>query len=232
LVDPVIVYAERAQLADTPAILLGLWRFLLGAVTLSASVVLIAWAGDAPSPSAANTLPIILYALLHFIALYWAHTGLASVQIGCMRLNGYIVPERYVAVLAASDAADFWRRWNTYVGAWLRRYIFLPTALVLARRRRAKNIDKAFALLLAFACIGLLHDVFAYLERREETARGTLGFLAAAGSVLVWFGISRWGQAVRERLPDFAKAPRFAAAFVGRAYLWLTVVSAVWYFGK
>jgi D-alanyl-lipoteichoic acid acyltransferase DltB (MBOAT superfamily) len=102
-----------------------------------------------------------------------AHSGLASVQIGLMRLIGHEVPERYDFPLLARSPAEFWRRWNIWVGRWAQRYVFTPLAVAQARtwRKRAPLVGQGLAALATFTAIGLLHDAFFFC--RDLSTAGT-----------------------------------------------------------
>jgi hypothetical protein len=69
-------------------------------------------------------LPLYLYAL---------GSGLSDVAIGLAAMVGVAVTENFRAPWRARDAADFWRRWQASLGAWLRRYVYHPLATGGAR---------------------------------------------------------------------------------------------------
>ena len=155
-----------------------------------------------------------------FVAQYAMHSGLASVQIGVMRQAGHELPERYNKPFLARNPVDFWRRWNTYVGAWVERYLFAPTAIRLGRvrvgRYRGSVAAQASALMLSFFAMGVMHDAFDFAERRVIHARAT-GLLTMGGAMaLSWIiversGVLRWSAS---RLGDARAA--WLVPFVGR----------------
>jgi D-alanyl-lipoteichoic acid acyltransferase DltB (MBOAT superfamily) len=121
---------------------------------------------------------------------YTAHSGVASIQIGCMRQLGYNIPERYRYPLFAHNPAEFWRRWNTYVGTWARSYVFVPLFSFLTRRvgrrRKGAGVCYAVAVVTTFSAVGLLHDAFATGARWTWKASITEWFFAIGCIVVAW----------------------------------------------
>src|ERR1700730_9647811 len=74
------------------------------------------------------------YGALQALNLYFAHSGLSSIQIGLIRLLRYQIPERYNYPFLAKSPQEFWRRWNIWLASWAKRYLFFPTAFLLRRR--------------------------------------------------------------------------------------------------
>jgi D-alanyl-lipoteichoic acid acyltransferase DltB (MBOAT superfamily) len=144
---------------------------------------------------------------LRLTQLYLSHAGLAHIQIGLMRQSGYIVPERYRAPLLARDPFDFWRRWNSYVGDWLRRYVFEPSIARLGERRQTRS-TRILALLVTLAASGLLHDAFTYALDKAWSARALSFFLASGCAMVAWAGLSRLRRRVA---PSAAGAARLTS---------------------
>jgi D-alanyl-lipoteichoic acid acyltransferase DltB (MBOAT superfamily) len=120
-------------------------------------------------------------------------------QIGLMRLIGYEVPERYRYPFLARSPEDFWRRWNTWLGSWAKRYLFYPLALHLRRNYRKlwPVLQQAAAVVATFLFIGLLHDFAAYEAHvcdpanRTASLGVTLLFFAYGLTFVVWVGATR-----------------------------------------
>src|SRR5262249_9207892 len=135
----------------------------------------------------AGAAAAMLHGLLRVAAEYSLQSGLASVQLGMLRQFGYQIPERFRYPLMAQDPLDFWRRWNMYVGSWIRRYVFLPMALRLRRGTHLPaGLAKAAAFLAAFVVIGFLHDAFVYTSSFQPSLRGAYWFVGAGLSVIAW----------------------------------------------
>jgi D-alanyl-lipoteichoic acid acyltransferase DltB (MBOAT superfamily) len=122
--------------------------------------------------------------------VYLAFTGLADLQIGLMRQLGYVIPERYDHVLRARSPRDFWRRWNTYVGAWARLYVFQPLAAVVSKRLASNAVAKKLAhgtiLFITFAVVGALHDAYATASSMRLLTSTTQWFCINALVMFAW----------------------------------------------
>lgn len=206
-VNPAIVYSRRGTVVAPPALNgPGLLRITLGVCALLASGVIASLADrtallatGAGAASAANKIA----------SAYFAYSGLASVQIGFMRQIGVQVPERYPRPYAALSPREFWSRWNTYVGAWVRLYVFRPMAISLAKARlRHKALGRAAIIVASFFCIGLLHDFYASFVQQRFALHLTFWFVANAIALLTW-------EALATALPKGfeQRVPRLAARF-------------------
>lgn len=204
LVSPTLVWAERGQPLGSRA----LWRSGARRCALALCTFGAQDAVRYAALSNAALLPATAVTVLHGIAFYLGHSGLASLQIGGMALLGFRVPERYVYPLLATSPLDFWRRWNTWIGSWARRYLFMPLSTQLRRSLPALPafVAQGAAALATFALIGALHD--------GPRIAGSLHPLAAAPSlaatamftgfgalVVMWAGVER---ALRKRRPATA----------------------------
>ena len=110
-----------------------------------------------------------------------------------MQIPGYDVPERYHWPLLARSPMEFWRRWNMYIGAWARRYVFTPLALALRRRHHGwpGAVRQSVVVLSTFALIGLAHDFAGLATQHPVAAAGLLFFALHAAGLLIWVGTSR-----------------------------------------
>jgi hypothetical protein len=230
LVNPVLVYAQRGEHVSPPRLhaggllrsALGL-AALFGATLVSCLLVSVTTVNDPLAAAAVEPAAMITAAAGRFLAEYMRHSGLASLQIGLMRQLGHVIPERYDFPLLARDPLDFWRRWNTYVGAWIQRYVFSPAALRWGRGalRSRPAAAKSAALLLAFVTVGLLHDAYHYCAGAGLELRATRFFLACAALGLGWAGC----RALARTSGEYARAWRSAAALAARAPLWAGLLS-------
>lgn len=199
LVDPTVSFPDRARAASSSTwnvarrigqgsalMMLGYalmegWTWLLRLIT--------AHEGDAT-----RILVLSLAAVVAFFSMYWVKAGVAHVRIGLMQTLGRQTPECFDHPYLASSPLDFWRRWNRWVGDWVRRYLFAPLALYLARRAKTYNVSSAgaqgIAVLGAFAAMGVLHDwlIFANLGVPTFVYLRVFGF--AAFGLLVWEAVA------------------------------------------
>jgi hypothetical protein len=238
LVNPVLVYPQRGtELAAPGWSLWGVMRISAGLLTLFASMVLLQIArGTFGTPGksgleTASGTAIVGFAVLRFLAEYARHSGLASLQIGLMRQLGYVVPERYVWPIFATSPLDFWRRWNTYVGAWALRYVFSPFALGFGKATGAARLRLAQTggVLVTFAVVGLLHDAYVYSSSFRIAPHSLLVFVASGGLVLLWLAAAE----VRTRLPiAFGRVAASATRIAGAIAFWGTTLALfTWWVG-
>jgi hypothetical protein len=206
VVNPVLVYAERGTPAPQEGRLLdGLTRISIGVgawvsqdwIEAGASLL---GGGPTGAPVVRGIdASITVAGAASLVARYFAQSGLASIQIGFMKLAGYRVPECYVYPLFSRSPREFWQRWNTWVGSWARRYVFLPASLALRRRYRQcpASVATAAMVLVTFVVVGLLHDFPLLVNRMRHPLDGwprprmSLFFGLSAAVLLVWLGAAR-----------------------------------------
>lgn len=184
LVNPVLVYAERGRyhaLCRPTALLRSIAGILVlfGGMLVSSSTRHLA-----PRPLGLET---VLACIVALFATYWQHSGLASLQIGFMRFIGYDVPERYRYPIFATSPMEFWRRWNTYLGSWARRYLFNPTVLSLGRTgvcNRAKALG--IGAVTTFLIVGLLHELTDFVTNRPLSLRWVVFFILQGLTLICW----------------------------------------------
>lgn len=236
LVNPTIVFRERGIRVSRPriggvalarvSVGLGLWilqdAWNQHVVGLWAPVFPATPLGAAGVGDYANRLAYFWCAA---IALYFAHSGLANIQIGLVRMFGWKVPECYRYPFLSTSPLDFWRRWNIWVLTWVKRYVFFPLARVLLRARNPvrRHASRALLVLLTFGAVGLLHDyglwAMGALSQSVNPLSATIMFLIFGLIVVGWRVAEAGLQPVRtvvERLPG--------ATFASRAISWLCFV--------
>jgi hypothetical protein len=198
LVNPVLVYPLAGRAVRQPGFYReGFRRCAIGLVALafSSAVMLPLSVAAQDGHFGVFSLPEssrpIVFGPLRFLAEYGSHAGLAALQIGLMGQLGYDLPERYNRPLLATSPLDFWRRWNTYVGEWARRYVFWPISVRAGRARllRGGRTALAVSVVATFAFTGVLHDAAFYFGDFVVSSRGTLTFLAASLFLLCWIGL-------------------------------------------
>lgn len=199
LVNPCLVWQERGAMRRRPrGRATDLSRCALGAGAIAVHFAAL-WACANLSLTTDTLLPtraaapgilgFIGYYALRFLAGYAAHSGVASLKIGMMGLLGYDVPERYNYPWLAKDPADFWRRWNTYIGAWAKRYVFWPLAKALQRRATTSSWNLAArgtAVLATFVLIGLLHDYAVFARDHRWPLGGVFVFGLNGLALIAW----------------------------------------------
>ena len=206
LVNPALVYGRRG--VDEGTVRLdarGLARLLQGAGLMFLAEIVPFLVRFQPRGG-----PQVLSGALSLIRIYATHTGLASVQIGLCRQIGMKLPERYERPFGASSPKEFWRRWNTYVGGWIRLYVFQPLAMYGRRRLRLDGPSLSlFSVLASFAAVGMLHDMYSSLLAHRVRLTWALWFAANGVILLAW-------EAAKHRTRR-ARIPRFWSAVATRA---------------
>ena len=211
LVDPSLVFTHRARPVKDSVVVRerarGARRSMIGLLFLSAQTLIASWLQQfvfhrpwwmTLDGFAAGYLGLLVASLGGVFAIFLAHAGLAHLQIGYLRMAGFAVMERYNRPYLATSPADFWRRWNVWLGTWARIYLYLPLARAIGRRTtRLRSLGTISALLGTFLFMGLAHDfvpVLFALNRGSSIQAPfvmTAFFLAAGLLVIIWDGATR-----------------------------------------
>lgn len=227
LVDPTIVVLERSRRVAAPALnVQGVLRILLGIAGLVLAVSILAPLSLALSEPAPVLLEIFgrygviaVFAIVKFVTEYAKHSGLASLQIGLMRQIGYVTPERYAYPILATTPLDFWRRWNIYLGQWVKRYLYWPLALRIGRiwRRMPSVVVNGSAALVAFIAVGAMHVAYGYTESFRLPVGWLLWFTFHGVFMVAWAGAQHYFGA---RVPRAAMIVSAAgrACFLGMLF--------------
>jgi len=77
-----------------------------------------------PAAYTATETVIALYAFT--MQLYCDFSGYTDVARGSAMLMGIQLPENFDRPYAATNPADFWRRWHMTLSSWLRDYLYFP----------------------------------------------------------------------------------------------------------
>jgi hypothetical protein len=207
LVNPVLVFAERGARAEGSNLeVRGLSRFLLGiGVLLVGTLALRPLTAELRHYSTEETLSDLFspvaFGVAWIFAEYAAHSGLASLRIGLMRLMGYRIPECYAFPILALNPIDFWRRWNIYRGRWLLRYAFTP----LTRFTTSLGLGRGglvVALFATFVASGLMHEFYAYMSSGRFNGRFLMFFLVAGVAAVGWLAVERGATVLTAGLTD------------------------------
>jgi D-alanyl-lipoteichoic acid acyltransferase DltB (MBOAT superfamily) len=192
LVNPAIVFCDRGERVGDPRVdWRGGLRVLLGVLAMFLSSAILRPAARAASSGALalgsrpdDVRALACFGVLIFLGEYASHSGLASIQLGLLRQAGYRAPERYRYPFLATDPIDFWRRWNVYVGTWLRLYVFTPAARAALRRRGKFVLPVPW--MMTIAASGALHDGYAYLASGALNLRFSGFFACVFAAIVLW----------------------------------------------
>jgi hypothetical protein len=232
LVNPTLVYTARGVPLTGPDSRGGLPRASAGALLLFVNMLLLTpFADGVRAASRAGAREVIsiavVFGVVRFLSIYAAHSGLASLQIGLMRLIGWRVPERYCYPLLAVSPMDFWRRWNTYVRVWLEAYVFFPLARHVVRRKKGRA-GSAAAAIVTLVVSGLLHDSYVFAGHQTVAGfRMTRLFLSAAMLLLAWHLLAILARTLRNRFAGpSGRTFDVASALLSRLALGSSIVCA------
>jgi hypothetical protein len=183
LVSPELVFPSRGRRC-APALWTGGLRVLCGALLLGAVAAMDPLVkAHLPARDLRRLSEGLLYGAKAMAALYAAHSGLAHVQIGVCRMIGYEVPERYRYPFAAATPREFWERWNTYMGSWVRIYLYGPLLRMRAGARRIRVSTACFATVAVFTWLGVMHALY-WLASGAGMRSGTIVEFASWGVLL------------------------------------------------
>lgn len=194
LVNPALVYSQRGTRSGVPRLSLrALARSLLGFAMLLVAAALVYPLASVTAHGAtsdrgvlSSDVPRWVAGILTFLGFYTQQSGLASFQIGSLRLLGYSIPERYDWPVLARDPLDFCRRWNTYVSGWLLRYVYWPLAQWGLRKSgtRYRRLAQGLSIFATFAVAGMLHDIYTFGLSLRLSTLSTRAF-AGGGCIVV-----------------------------------------------
>jgi MBOAT, membrane-bound O-acyltransferase family len=228
LVNPALSYADRGHWlrpderegsglarCGKGALLLTLQAATVGVPELSRALI----DGSSWLPGSRYCLFVAL-CVVGLCRAFCAQAGTASIQIGLLGLGGYRAPEGYDRPWRAVSPADFWRRWNMYVGAWLRRYVFIPVAYKLARRSRLSSAWRTvIAVMATFVVSGVAHDAV-WFAAPQSTGGALLGF-ALAGMAVSLFS---WAWLRAANAGGYGRFPQL----LSRVVSWHCLFATIW----
>lgn len=99
----------------------------------------------------------LLAMVLYWFQLYCDFSGAMDLVLGLSSMLGIRLSENFDAPFLSESIQEFWRRWHITLGAWLRKYVYIP----LGGSRRGK-VRKVVNLLITFLISGFWHG-FHYL---------------------------------------------------------------------
>jgi D-alanyl-lipoteichoic acid acyltransferase DltB (MBOAT superfamily) len=157
--------------------------------------------------------------LAYALQIYFDFSGYSDMAIGLARMFGIKFPRNFVSPYQARNIADFWRRWNITLSAFLRDYLYIP--LGGNRKGEARRVANVMATMLLgglwhgaalkFLLWGGLHGL--YLTAHGWFAKAGLRLPALVARALTLLAVLlAW---VPFRAQDFATAAGFYKALLG-----------------
>jgi D-alanyl-lipoteichoic acid acyltransferase DltB (MBOAT superfamily) len=104
---------------------------------------------------------LFLEAQLHFIWIYLDFSAYTDVAVGIGGLLGVLTPENFNRPYLARNMIDFWERWHISLSLFVRRNVFIPIQLAMARRSGGQMslMGTTVAFSVSFLLVGLWHGV-------------------------------------------------------------------------
>lgn len=69
---------------------------------------------------------LLLISILYTIQLYCDFSGFIDISLGVSGLFGIKLEENFDVPYISQSIGEFWRRWHITLGAWLKKYIYIP----------------------------------------------------------------------------------------------------------
>jgi len=179
---------------------------------------------DPPFAAAAAHLPLTFVeawvgVLAYGAEIYFDFSGYCDMAIGIAAMFGLVLPVNFASPYRAGSIAEFWRRWNITLSAFLRDYLYIP--LGGNRRGQARRLANLMITMLlgglwhgaawTFLAWGGLHGLYLIAQQAFVRLGGRLprpaGWaLTLAAVLLAW---------VPFRAQNFAAASDYYAALAG-----------------
>jgi len=96
-----------------------------------------------------------------YVWLYLDFSAYSDIAVGVGGLMGVATPENFNRPYLARNITDFWERWHISLSLWIRRNLFFPIQLSLARRTQGKYslTCASVAIFISFLLCGAWHGL-------------------------------------------------------------------------
>lgn len=104
---------------------------------------------------------LLLEVQAHYLWFYLDFSGYSDIAVGIGKLMGVRTPENFDKPYLARNMIDFWDRWHISLSLWVRRNLFIPMQLAMARRTRGRRalLIATVAFTVSFLLCGLWHGI-------------------------------------------------------------------------
>jgi alginate O-acetyltransferase complex protein AlgI len=118
----------RRKRFDWNRIELGLRLFLLGLIKKAVIADHMSALVDPvfASPSGFSSAAVWIAVLCYATQIYCDFSGYTDMAVGLAHTFGFKLPQNFNMPYAASNIAEFWRRWHISLSTWLRDYLYIP----------------------------------------------------------------------------------------------------------
>jgi alginate O-acetyltransferase complex protein AlgI len=110
---------------------------------------------------------LLIAAILYSFQIYADFSGYTDIALGSAKVLGFNLTNNFKRPYLAMSIKDFWERWHITFSSWLRDYVFLPIAYILAHKMRHKEYlfittEKwiyLIGIMITFTICGIWHGV-------------------------------------------------------------------------
>lgn len=130
-------------------------------------------------PALYSAAEVALGVVGYAFQLYYDFSGYTDIALGSALLLGIQLPQNFKRPYAATDIADFWRRWHISLSNWLRDYLYFSLPGLRAKWKGFTYLNLVITMTLGgiwhgpnwnFAIWGLLHGVALAVARWWQTS--------------------------------------------------------------
>ncbi|MCL4784359.1 MAG: MBOAT family protein [Bryobacterales bacterium] len=132
-------------------------------------------------PALYSAFEVALGIVGYAFQLYYDFSGYTDIAIGSALLLGIQLPANFKKPYAATDIADFWRRWHISFSNWLRDYLYFSLPGLRSKWKGFTYINLVITMTLGgiwhgpnwnFAIWGVLHGIALAVARAWQIWRG------------------------------------------------------------
>lgn len=105
-------------------------------------------------PSVYNGAYALAACLLYSIQLYADFSGGIDMVLGISRALGIRLSENFESPYLSESIQEFWRRWHITLGAWFRKYVYIPLG-----GSRKGTLRKMLNTMIVFLVSGIWHGI-------------------------------------------------------------------------
>ena len=111
-----------------------------------------------------NTVTAWLGIVGYLLQLYFDFSGYCDMAIGLGNMMGFQLPENFDHPYMSESVAEYWRRWHSTLGDWLKDYIYMPVfrsillkKVPFIKKQISINASDIMALFVVWVIAGVWH---------------------------------------------------------------------------
>lgn len=82
---------------------------------------------------------LLVATILYAFQIYADFSGYTDIALGSAKVLGFDLTDNFKRPYFATSIKEFWNRWHISLSVWLRDYLFLPLAVIMAGKLRQTN---------------------------------------------------------------------------------------------